>query len=407
MPLILGRTTAAARDFGFARRVSHSAGELITYSGDGHLITLAPTGTGKTSGPVICNALTHPGQLIVIDMKGDVHAATAQARRTMGQEVHALDLRDDAQAAGSLNPLDLAVMCGTDPATLARSLATEIVERGADERDRYWNDAAESLITGALAWLIDDCPKSEARLSAVFDLFTSDDPVYTMARDLDQNKIRNRAARAVFASFLNLPSETTRPCVLSMALTHLRLFDADTVRRVTDTTTFDLDAFAAGKPMTIYVIVPPMRLHAYSPLLRLWLSGLILSLTERTTAPENRTLMLVDEAGNLGKIDALLTATTLLRSWGLTLWSFWQNAAQLSIYGSQANTLVDNAGVVQVFGARNHRMAQEVANLIGGVSPEEILRMPRSEQILLIEGRSIRCGQVRHYSDSLFISAEA
>ena len=57
----------------------------------------APTGSGKTSGPVICNALNHRGQLIVLDMKGEVHAATAQARRAMGQQVHVLDLRDDAQ----------------------------------------------------------------------------------------------------------------------------------------------------------------------------------------------------------------------------------------------------------------------------------------------------------------------
>jgi len=95
MKLILGRRGVAARSVGFAARVSSEAGELVTYSGDGHLMTVAPTGTGKTSGPVICNALTHKGQLIVVDMKGEIYAATAQARRDMGQEIHVLDLRDD------------------------------------------------------------------------------------------------------------------------------------------------------------------------------------------------------------------------------------------------------------------------------------------------------------------------
>ena len=111
--------------------------------------------------------------------------------------------------------------------------------------------------------------------------------------------------------------------------------------------------------------------------------------------------------GNIGKIDALLTAATLMRSWALTLWTFWQNAAQLSIYGPQANTLVDNAGVVQVFGARNHRMAQDIANLIGGISPEEILRLPSDEQILLVESKAVRCKQVRHYSDKIFDMAKS
>src|SRR5579872_1072667 len=104
---ILGRTSSPRHSYGFAERARPQAGELITYSGDGHLITFAPTGTGKTSGPVICNALKHTGQLIVLDMKGEVYAATAKARRAMRQKVHVLDLRDGAKT-GSLNPIDLA-----------------------------------------------------------------------------------------------------------------------------------------------------------------------------------------------------------------------------------------------------------------------------------------------------------
>src|SRR5271167_4150512 len=155
--LILGRRSKTPpRAIGFATRAQPETAELITYSGDGHLITFAPTGTGKTSGPVICNALKHPGQLIVLDMKGEVHAATAETRRAMGQEVHVLDLRDDAQT-GSLNPLDLVVRSGTDPAAMARSFAAELVERGA-ERDRFWNDWSETMIAGATAWLLADEP---------------------------------------------------------------------------------------------------------------------------------------------------------------------------------------------------------------------------------------------------------
>ena len=54
-------------------------------------------------------------------MKGEVHAATAHARRAIGQQVHVLDLRDDGHE-GSLNPLDLVMRSGTDPAALAEEL---------------------------------------------------------------------------------------------------------------------------------------------------------------------------------------------------------------------------------------------------------------------------------------------
>jgi type IV secretion system protein VirD4 len=404
MPYILGRAGRASRPIGFAQTKSVELGTLITYSGDGHLITFAPTGTGKTSGPVICNALTHPGQLIVFDMKGEIYKATAETRRKMGQKVHVLDFHDGADT-DSLNPLDLIVRNGTEPAAVARSFAAELVERTGEERERFWNDWSETLIAGGVSWLLADVAPEKRCISTLFDIFNSDDVSYSLACLLEtKDKAKDRCARAAFSSFLQLPDKETRPSVMGSVQTHLRLFDSDLVRRLTDTTSIDLDALIAGEPMSIYIKIPLMRLQAYRPLLRLWLSGLINAFTQRDTLPKERTLMLCDEVGNLGRIDALLTAATLLRSWGLTLWTFWQNVAQLQAYGPQANTLVDNAGVVQAFGPRNQRMAQELASLIGGISGEEFLRMPKDEQILLIESKLMRCRQTRYYSDAAFVA---
>jgi type IV secretion system protein VirD4 len=53
---------------------------------------------------------------------------------------------------------------------------------------------------------------------------------------------------------------------------------------------------------------------------------------------------------------------------GLTLWIFWQNLDQLKIYGAQANTIVDNAGVIQIFGARNRPMAKDLSDIVGSVT---------------------------------------
>jgi type IV secretion system protein VirD4 len=399
--LILGRRGSPARSVGFAARVAGGAGEFVTYSGDGHLMTVAPTGSGKTSGPVICNALTHKGQLIVVDIKGEIYAATAQARRDMGQQVHVLDLRDDGYP-GSLNPLDLIARCGTDPAAQARSFAAEMIERTGEERERFWNDWSESMITAGIAWLMVDCEPEKRRLSELFDLFTDDDTTYGIAVLVDKNPTMNRCSKAAFASFLALPSENTRPSVLGTVQSHLRLFDSDLTRRLTDTSSIDVGALIAGEPMSLYIIVPPVHLSAYRPLLRLWLSGLILAMTQRKAPPRERTLMLCDEIGNLGRLDAFLTASTLLRSWGLTIWSFWQNVAQLQIYGAQANTIIDNAGVVQVFGTRNLRAAQDIANIIGGMSAEQILNLPPDEQMLLMEGKLMRCRQSRYYNEDIF-----
>jgi type IV secretion system protein VirD4 len=377
-------------------------GELITYSGDAHLMTFAPTGGGKTSGPVICNALTHRGQLIVIDIKGEIYAKTADARRAMGQEVHVLDMSDRG-LPGSLNPLDLLMLGGTDYTAMARSFAADLVERGEAERERFWNDWSETLISAGIAWLLADNPPEKRRITSLFDLFNNDEIDYNLAKMLDgPNCVNERSAHAAFASYLQISADMTRSGIMSSTQTHLRLFDSEMMRRLTDTSSMDVPALVLGEPMTIYIIVPPLRLKAYSPVLRVWLSSLIMAITQRSEPPAERTLVLCDEIGNIGRIDAFLTATTLMRSWGLTLWSFWQNVAQLQIYGSQANTLVDNAGVIQAFGAKNMRMAQDFVNLVGGISAEQILGMHPEEQILLIEGKCTRCKQARYYNDKLF-----
>jgi type IV secretory pathway TraG/TraD family ATPase VirD4 len=77
----------------------------------------------------------------------------------------------------------------------------------------------------------------------------------------------------------------------------------------------------------------------------------------------------------------------------------------LQIYGAQANTLTDNAGVIQIFGVRNYRMAKDLADVIGGISADELLKLPPDEQVLLIESKLRRCKQLRHYEDEMFRNA--
>lgn len=409
-PLILGRSTdpAPKRPFGFTdhstRAPTGALRGLVTYGGDSHLMTFGSTGSGKTAGPVISNALSHPGQLIVFDCKGDVLAATSRRRRELGQQVHVLDLRDGNSAQGSLNPLHLARRCGGEIAVVARSYAAQVVARLGTERDPFWNDWAETMLTGGIAWLLTDRPAPEQNMSALFDLFNHEDPVYHIATLLDdKSAVRQRCARTAFVGLLSLPERETRPSVLASTQQHLRCWDSDLIRRVTSTTSFDLDALIAGEPMSLYIVVPPYRMEAYRPLLRLWFAGLLSVLMQREYVPETRTLLLCDETASFGKVDAFVTAATLMRSSGVQLWSFWQNPSQLEIYGSHARTLVDNSGVLQLLGAPNRRMAQEFAALVGGIDADEIMGMSPQEQVVLIDGgKPRRLRRIRYFEEPMF-----
>ena len=54
--------------------------EVLCYAGEGSLITIAPPGSGKTQCFVLPNMLTWPGPAVVLDVKGEIYAATSAWR---------------------------------------------------------------------------------------------------------------------------------------------------------------------------------------------------------------------------------------------------------------------------------------------------------------------------------------
>lgn len=68
------------------------------------------------------------------------------------------------------------------------------------------------------------------------------------------------------------------------------------------------------------------------------MSSLLTVLFMRDESSAQRTLMLVGKVYQLGRLNALLVASTPNREYGLTLHMILQNAAQFGIYDSQVHT---------------------------------------------------------------------
>jgi type IV secretion system protein VirD4 len=77
--------------FGATSPVDAPQHQGLWLDGEGHLITIAPTGAGKGRGALIPNLLMYEGPAIVIDPKGEASRVTARRRRELGQEVYILD----------------------------------------------------------------------------------------------------------------------------------------------------------------------------------------------------------------------------------------------------------------------------------------------------------------------------
>ena len=105
----------------------------------------------------------------------------------------------------------------------------------------------------------------------------------------------------------------------------------------------------------------------------------------RERRPKVDDLFLVDEAAQVGPMEDLLVASSLLRGYGLRTWTFWQSVGQIqSIHGQRAQELLDNAGALSMFGAANAASASSIASLTGWEGP--ILGQPKDRMILAQAG---------------------
>jgi type IV secretion system protein VirD4 len=379
--------------------------DLLTLTDDRHLLTIAPTGAGKGRSVVIPALLTHAGSTLTIDLKGENYQVTARYRRELGHRVVALDpFRIVVGQPDALNPLDLFQLPGSEPDCESEQLA-ELATGGQvfSDRDRFWDLTGKGLLTGLIG-LAGEAPDAHSRtLGELLDHLYADDVDYQIACALDTHTFTNDVARQELAAYLNHESDRCRPSVRSTAQAMVKCLGSRAVRAALGPSTFDLAAWLRGDPLDIYLIFPPEKLDSHRGLLRLWLGTLLAVLLRRQHLPAQRTLLLLDETAQLGTLPQLRTALTLLRGYGVQVWSLWQDLSQLRLlYPLDWETIVNNSAVIQAFGLSNGWVARGCADILG-VGADELLALEPDAQMLLRPGHGpLPCRRVDYLNDALF-----
>jgi type IV secretion system protein VirD4 len=269
--------------------------------------------------------------------------------------------------------------------------------------DRYWNDCATALTAGLLAHLMSDAWDGERSLNALRELLYDVELDYTLGHLLASGAVRSRVARHELSAYLAIPAEKTRPCVHSTATTYVKMLGSAAVAEALGPSSFDLQDVVDGRPLSVFLIIPPEKLESHRGLLRLWVAALLCAVTSRRRLPEQRTLFILDECAQLGTFPLLRQAVTLLRGYGLQVWSFWQDLSQLrELYPHDWQAMVNNAEVLQVFGLRNNQMAREWCDFFGREAAE-LLEVRPEEVILFTPGEGYRrCRRPDYLRDRAF-----
>ena len=398
------RAEQAQRGFGFqpAPAASDQPSEAaINDAGEGHLMTIAPTGAGKGRSVIIPTLLSYGGPVIVIDPKGENYQVTARRRREMGQAVFLLDpfgVTDDDSHC--FNPLDTFDPHAPDAYDAAMALA-ELIAPGRSLSDPFWDDSARALITVLLMQVASARPSILRNLSEVAYLLNQKREHFEFTfKEIERSKLP--LVRHLGGGWQATEAKVMAS-ILSTAKASTALFNSQAFEAISGRTDIPLDGIVRGDPISIYLVLPPEKLDSHGRLLRLWVGCLMDCLCQRRHRVEQPTLFMLDEAAQLGTLKQLRRAITLLRGYGVRTWSFWQDLSQLQTLYPDWETLYNNTRYLQTFGVTTHLLAcklAEMLNLPGEINP---LTLDFDKLVLAEAGRPARVARKADYlSDRCF-----
>ena len=344
----------------------------LQYTGDRHLLTVAPTRTGKGVAAIIPNLLTYTGSCVVIDPKGENAMITANRRGKgtanipgLGQRVYVVDpWHITGFPTSCFNPLDWLSADDEDAAENAAMLADSIIVSGSTS-EAFWEEEAKGLLTGILLYVaLEEKDPAKRTLAHVRDLIVlGEDEFGALLVNMGDSKnsiIRSTATRTAAKDGRLLSS------VMASLQSHTHFLDMPRIRENLQQSDFSFADLKAGD-MTVYLVLPADRIHTFHRWLRLLIQQ-ALTINARNIAiqPKRPVLFMLDEMATLGRLTMLEQAYGLMAGFGLQLWGIVQDLSQLeALYQNGWQTFVSNSGVLQYFGSRDRKTADYFSGLCG------------------------------------------
>ena len=449
---------------------AQSLRSFLGWGGDGHVLTVAPTRSGKGVGLVIPNLLHYAGSAIVIDPKGENWAITHRWRRdVLGQRIVCLDpfhvVLPKATPTDSINPLDGLVDYKRSPETYLKQnpelldevsmIADALIMRPAEEKDPHWNDKCRTLLKGLILAVVYGIGPGERRhLSCVREMLTSGlERLQGFFPFMEKSPANADGALGRAAREISTMGKEEFKNVISFALKQTEFLDSPIIGDCLGGAggdargSFDLRTLKTGGPATIYLILPPHYLAQYARLFRLWITMAMAAMTRTYEPPKGGkpVLFLLDEMAQLGTMDMMRKAVSLMAGYGMTLWMVWQDLSQLKLlYKDDWQSFLANAKVQQYFGINDPETAKTISEMLGEetirietvsestatsrenmalfhstktkntaytnaeaaralLKPDEVRRLPRETMLLFVQGVApIACRRLAYYADPTF-----
>ena len=306
--------------------LGHAHGSPVYWNGESHLLTVAPTRTGKGTMQIIPNLLRYKGSAVVLDPKGELAMGTAKWRKDNVGPVFILNPFGHSsykQFTHAVNPLDY-----VKNAKDATKLAEMIYPRSEDERNRFFDNEAIGFLSGVIEYFALVTPPEARNMGTLRDTVSSlDKPFEELLENMTVDdlppSIRN-AARNVETK----TNDVSKPRLIDSISQHLRIWDTPGLRAATDTSDFDFKDLK-DKPITVYLILPFDELHTYSTYVQMVFAIALEAMVQRPKKPDIPVLFVLDEFLGLEADSRFVSALRTHAGYGVRLWFFLQDLPTL------------------------------------------------------------------------------
>lgn len=337
----------------------------LHYTGERHLLTVAPTRAGKGVSTIIPNLLTYRGSALIVDPKGENARITQRQRKTFGPTFVLDPFAITGKPVARFNPLDL---LRPDSPTLiedATLIAEALVVPETEGNARHFSEQAADLIKGFLLHLALSPKEQGSRtLGRLRDILTST-PKELAAVGIEMARSPHPIVSGASAMLIG-KSENERSSLLSTAQRNTHFLDSPALRKNLAASDFRFADLKGVQAVSIYLVLPVDRLGSHNRWLRMIVALAVAELARTPDKPPRPVLFLLDEFAQLGRMQIIEDAYGLMAGLGLQMHAIVQDLSQLQrLYGEGWQTFVANAGVLQFFNTRDLMTAQYVSQLIG------------------------------------------
>lgn len=405
---------------------------FLVADGYQHALLFAPTGSGKGVGFVIPNLLYWKQSVFVHDIKLENYELTSGWRESIGQKVYVWNPANPDGFTHCYNPIDWVSEKQGQMVDDVQKIASLLMPK-----QDFWINEARSLFVGVTLYLV-AAPDKNQSFGEVVRQMRSDDVVYNLAVVLDTmgNDI-HPVSYMNLAAFLQ-KADKERSGVISTLNSSLELWANPLIDTATASSDFDIQQFKK-ELTTVYVGLSPDNLKRLQPLLQVFYQQATEFLCRHMPTPDevHGVMFMMDEFPTLGKMEQFMSGIAFFRGYKVRLFLIIQDTQQLkgTYEDSGMNSFLSNSTFRVTFAANNYETANLISQLCGNKTvesesagkpkfldfnpgsrtvnvskaqralllPQEVIGLPRNEQIILIESQPpIKSQKIIYYAHPLF-----